>query len=168
MTNIDIMKLLVGGMFLSVVICNSTLVAASDDPPSILVQLGERVGCHALGGKVVAPSGVATSWIIERELGVAYAAWCIRQSEGNALYDLLVTLAEQQHPWAQCTPHIMLGLPVPFPQLRAMLLPRDLPYTIFLKDFWYVDENWLEVSRFVGGSGVPEGPAIDVGDWDAG
>ena len=74
MKNNLILKLFIGGTFLGLVLCTSTLEAASDDPPGVLVRLGERVGCRVLGGQLVTPSGVVTTWIIERELGVAYAA----------------------------------------------------------------------------------------------
>ena len=107
-------------------------------------------------------------WTAERQTGTAYAAWCVRKSRGQILYDLLVTATAQQHPWVKCIPHIRLGMDMPFPELRATMLPKDLPYPKTLGDFWYLGKDWLEDGESVGGSEIPRGPALDIGVGGAG
>lgn len=92
----------------------------------------------------------------------------MREGQGPVLYDVLVTTASRQHAWVQCAPHIKLGLPEPFPHLRATTLPKDLPYPMTLGDFWYLGESYLEEGERVGDSGIPAGPALDIGVGDAG
>jgi hypothetical protein len=158
----------VAALLLAMLACASRSEAASDNPPETLVRLGQRVGCRVLSKPPVTPWGVVTVWIAERQTGTAYAAWCVRESHGEIVYDLLVTATARQHPWAQCTPHIRLGMDVPFPQLRATMLPRDLPYPKTLADFWYLGKDWLEDGESVGGSEIPSGPALDIGLGGAG
>jgi len=161
--------LLVAAPFLGPVVLSSMADVASDGPPKEIVRLGERVGCRVLSDKaLVTPWGAVTAWIAEREAGMAYAAWCARNREGRVLYDLLVTVTARQHPWAQCTQHIRLGMDRPFPHLRATMLPRDLPSPKTLGDFWHLGEDWLADGKPVGGSEVPRGPALDLGVGDAG
>ena len=160
-----IVKSLVGAPLLAMVVFASGSRAASGDLPGALVRLGERVGCRVPSER---PPGVVTAWIVEQEAGSVYAAWCVREGHGTVLYDMLVTAASRQHAWAQCAPHIKLGLPEPFPHLRATTLPKDLPYPMTLNDFWYVGEDYLEGGERVAGSGVPTGPALDIGVEEAG
>ncbi|HET8670832.1 MAG TPA: hypothetical protein VFM05_09480, partial [Candidatus Saccharimonadales bacterium] len=132
------MKSRVATLLLVMVTCVSRSEAASDTPPETLVRLGQRVGCRVLSKPPVTPWGVVTVWIADRETGTAYAAWCVRESHGETQYDLLVIATAREHPWAQCMPHIRLGMDRPFPKLRATMLPRDLPYPKTLGDFWYL------------------------------
>jgi hypothetical protein len=163
------LRSLVGASFLALVVCASTAYTAADGPPEILARLGERVRCQVLSDKTLAtPWGVVTAWVVEREAGTAYAAWCARESQGRVVYDLLVTATAPQHSWAQCTPHIRLGMNKPFPRLRVTILPRDLPYPKTLGEFWYLGEDWLADGQPAGGSGIPQGPALDIGVGDAG
>src|SRR6266581_3014608 len=101
-----VLKSCVAVLLLAMVACASRSEAASDNPPETLVRLGQRVGCRVLSKRPVTPWGVVTVWIAERQTGTAYAAWCVRESHGGIVYDLLVTATARQHPWAQCTPHI--------------------------------------------------------------
>jgi hypothetical protein len=140
--------------------------AGPEDPPGILVRLGGRLGCAVPRGQLL---GVLTVWVADREAGSAYAAWCKRQSRGEALYDLVIATTSRSHPWASCPSHVRLGLSEPFPQLRATMLPRDLPYPMKLSEFAYFHENyWLEDTSPVLSSGIPAGPALDFGVEDAG
>jgi hypothetical protein len=161
-------SLCVAALILAMVVCASRSEAASDNPPETLVSLGQRVGCRVLRKPPVTPLGVFTVWIAERQTGTAYAAWCVRESHEVIVYDLLVSATARQHPWAQCRPHIRLGMDVPFPQLRATMLPRDLPYPKTLADFWYPGKDWLQDGELVGGSEIPSGPALDIGLGSAG
>jgi hypothetical protein len=138
---------------------------AAEDTPAALVHAGNQIGCRIPEAKQV---GITTVWIIEREAGTAYAAWCAR--EGSRVYDLLVTSVSPQHPWARCPRLIRLGIDRPFPHLRATMLPRDLPYPIELSQFWHLrgDEYLVEQGPPVLGSGLPTGPALEFGEADAG
>lgn len=160
-----ILKSLVVAPLLAMVVSVSGSVAASGEFPEALVSLGEHIGCRVPGAR---PPGVVTSWIVEQEGGSVYGAWCVREGQGAVLYDILVTTASRQHAWAQCAPHIKLGLPEPFPHLRATTLPKDLPYPMTLEDFWYLGEDYHEGGEQVGGSGTPAGPALEIGVGDAG
>ncbi len=163
------LKSRVAALFLAMAVCVPTSEAASNDPPEILVRLGQRVGCRVLSKKLpVTPWGDVMLWIAERETGTAYAAWCVRESHRQSLYDLLVAATARQHPWARCMPHIRLDMDAPFPQVRATMLPRDLPYPKTLGDFWYLGKDWLDNGATVGGSEIPSGPALDIGIGGAG
>lgn len=140
-----------------------------EDAPSLVVSLGERLGCLVPSGQL---PGVVTAWVVEREAGTgtAYVAWCRRQGRGDAMYDLVVATSKQ-HPWASCPSHARLGMPAPFPHLRATMLPKDLPYPMKLNEFGYLQgDNYylLEDRSRVFSSGVPTGPALDFGMEDAG
>jgi hypothetical protein len=163
-----VLKSCVAALLLAMVVCASRSEAASDKPPEALVRLGQRVGCPILSKPPGTPWGVVTVWIAEQQTGTVYAAWCVRESQEGIVHDLLVTTTARQHPWAQCTPHIRLGMNAPFPQLRATMLPRDLPYPKTLADFWYLGKDWLEDGELVGGSEIPSGPALDIGLGGAG
>lgn len=143
----------------------AALVGAAEHAPAALVHAGNQVGCRIPKAK---EAGLTTAWVIEREAGTAYAGWCAR--EGGRVYDLLVTSVSPQHPWALCPGRIRLGIDRPFPHLRATMLPRDLPYPIELSEFWYLrgDDYLVEQGPPVLGSGVPTGPALDIGHGDAG
>ena len=52
------LKSRVAAPFLAMAVCVSTSEAASNDPPEILVRLGQRVGCRVLSKKLpVTPVG---------------------------------------------------------------------------------------------------------------
>jgi len=141
------------------------LAGAAEHTPAVLVQAGNQVGCRI---PEVKQAGTTTAWVIEREAGTAYAGWC--QREGGRVYDLLVTSVSPQHPWALCPALIRLGIDRPFPHLRATMLPRDLPYPIDVSQFWHLRGNdyLVEPGPPVLGSGLPKGPALDIGYGDAG
>ena len=166
-----ILKLFVAAPFLAMIVLASGAEAGSGDLPEAVVGLGDRMGCRVLGET---PPGTTTAWIVEREAGTAYAAWCARQSGGLLVYDLLVAAISPQHPWARCPSHARLGLQLgaqePLPRLRAAMLPRDLPYPMKLAEFWYLrgDDFLVEQGPHVRGSGIPSGPALAFGADDAG
>jgi hypothetical protein len=165
------LKLFAAAPLLAVMVLASGAESGSGDIPKAVVDLGVRTGCRALGET---PPGSATPWIVEREAGRAYAAWCGRQSGGRVVYDLLVAVTSPQHPWARCPSHVRLGLQLgaqeSLPRLRAAMLPRDLPYPMKLADFWQLrgDDFLVEQGPPVRGSGTPSGPALDFGADDAG
>jgi hypothetical protein len=86
------------------------------------------------------------------------------------VYDLVVSTASQRHPWASCPSHIRLGINHPYPELRTILLPRDLPYPMTLRKFWYLrgDDYLVDEGPHVESSDTPTGPAIDFGAGAAG
>lgn len=143
----------------------AALASAAEQAPPALVHAGAQLGCRIPKAN---PGDPTSAWVIEREAGTAYAGWCAR--DGDRLYDLLVTAVSPQHPWALCPGLIRLGIDRPFPSLRATMLPRDLPYRIELSEFWYLRGNDYVVEQGppVLGSGVPQGPALDMGLGDAG
>jgi hypothetical protein len=140
---------------------------SSGDGLPALVQLGQRLGCRVPTGEVL---GIPRVWIVEREAGTAYAAWCARQKDGQPVYDLVIATTFQQHPWASCSNHVRLGAQGRFAQFRAMMLPRDLPYSMKLSDFWYLrgDDYVIEQGPRVRSTRIPNGPAIVFGDDAAG
>jgi hypothetical protein len=158
---------LVGVMFASIVVSAWGLDGRSVDDLEALVHLGERLGCRVPTGEL---PGVRRVWIVEREAGTAYAAWCARQTSGQLVYDLVIAATSQQHPWASCPNHVRLGVQEPFSQLRAAMLPRDLPYSMKLSDFWYLrgDDYLIEKGPPVRSAKIPNGPAIDFGEDGAG
>lgn len=138
--------------------------AASIDTPRSLVNLGQRVKCPVLSKRPQdTPWGPVTLWTAEREVGTAYAAWCARGISGSIGYDLLVITVSLKHPWAACPQHVRLGMSDLSPQLRATLLPRDFPYQMTLRDFWYLGKHWLDDREPAGGLEIPSGPALDFG-----
>ena len=155
------------GVPLITILAHGSRQVPLDDAPEIIVRLGERLGCAV--PRTPLPGGGAT-WVEEREARTAYAAWCTRQIREKAVYDLLIATTSNKHPWSRCPSHVRLGLPEPFPHLRATMLPRDLPYPMSLKEFWYLrgDDYLLEDHHLVVSSGVPTGPALDFGIEDAG
>jgi hypothetical protein len=166
-----ILKLFVAAPFLAMIVLASGAEAGSGDLPEAVVGLGGRMGCRVLGET---PPGTTPAWIVAREAGTAYAAWCARQSGGRLVYDLLVAATSPEHPWHRCPSHVRLGLQLgvqePLPRLRATMLPRDLPYPMKLAEFWYLrgDDFLVEQGPQVHGSGIPSGPGLDFGADDAG
>lgn len=137
---------------------------AADHAPAPLVRAASRAGC-----RIAEPSADLTStWVTEREAGMAHAGWCARR--GGRVYDLVVTTVSPSHAWARCPALIALGVDRPFPRLRATMLPRDLPYPMQLSQFWYLqgDDYLTAPEPPVRASGVPAGPALEIGDGDAG
>jgi hypothetical protein len=128
---------------------------------------GRRVGCRVPIGDV---PGVTRSWVVEQTSGAAQVAWCARSTRGQLVYDLVVSTASQRHPWASCPSHIRLGINHPYPELRAVLLPRDLPYPMTLRKFWYLrgDDYLADQGPRVDSDDTPTGPAIDFGAGGAG
>jgi hypothetical protein len=62
-----------------------------------------------------------------------------------------------------------MGVLAPFPRLAVRELPGGLPYAMTLAEFWHVrGEDYLEQGPRVSAPGPPRGPALDVGDEDAG
>jgi hypothetical protein len=151
-------------VFLGVLVA-AALASAGEHASPALVHAGSQLGCRIPKAKPAEPT---SAWVIEREAGTAYAGWCAR--DGDRLVDLLVTAVSPQHPWALCPGLIRLGIDRPFPRLRATMLPRDLPYRIELSEFWYLrgSDYVVEQGPPVLGSGVPKGPALDMGFGDAG
>jgi hypothetical protein len=128
---------------------------------------GEQAGCRQ---PISALPGVTRTWVVEREAGTAYVAWCSRQTRQELVYDLVVSTASRAHPWASCPSHIRLALLKPFPELRVRMLPRDLPCPMTLDDFWYfrAGDGGPEQESRLETAAVPHGPAIDYGVADAG
>ena len=135
------------------------------EAPADVVRRGQQVGCLVPTHKL---PGVTTVWVIEREAGIAHAAWCTRQSAGESVYDLVVS-APARHPWGRCPAHIRMGVAKPVPHLRVRMLPRDLPYSMKITEFWFVrGDTYVLQGPPVRGSGQPKGPALVVGEEDAG
>lgn len=143
----------------------AAFAGATEHAPQALVHAGNQVRCRIPEARQASST---TAWISERQAGTAYAGWCAR--EGSHVYDLLVTTVSPQHPWGLCPAVIRLGIDRPFPHLRATMLPHDLPYPIELSQFWYLrgDDYLVEQGPPVLGSGLPQGPALDIGVGDAG
>jgi hypothetical protein len=149
------------------VVTGAGAVSQSAAAPAIVSRMGEQVGCivpaQALRGVKMWAADHVTA-------GGGYAAWCERKRAGGArLYDLVIAATTREHPWAACAPHLQLGREEPTPQLDARLLPNELPYPIKLSEFWYnTGGDELIEPTPVKSTGVPTGPAIDIGFGDAG
>jgi hypothetical protein len=136
-----------------------------DEAPADILERGRQVGCLVPTRKL---SGVISIWVIEREAGTAHAAWCTRQRAGEPVYDLVVS-APARHPWGRCPAHIRIGVEKPFPYFRVRMLPRDLPYPMKITEFWFVrGDTYVLQGPPVRGSMQPKGPALDIGEEDAG
>ena len=135
--------------------------------PAMVSRIGKQLGCIV---PAQALPGVKMWAVDHHTAGGAYVAWCERKDAGGGpRYDLVIAVTDPPHPWAACPSHLRLGRDEPTPHLDARLLPNELPYPIKLSEFWYPTggDSLIEPTP-VRGSGVPTGPAIDVGFGDAG
>jgi hypothetical protein len=136
-------------------------------PPAAITKLAGRADCRVSRD---VPPGDLTAWVTDSRAGLAHAAWCRRQHRGRTVFDLLVAAETPTHPWARCEPHVRVALESPFPYLRAIMLPEDLPYPKRLNEFAYFtgESYWLVEPSRVESDGVPRGLALDFGFGDAG
>lgn len=131
-----------------------------DTVPSRIVRLGRELGCRIPGEAI---PGVVDAWVEDASAGLVHAAWCARESAQGVVFDLLVSTASPQHPWAKCEPHLKLGRNEPSPYLQVGTLPsKDSPYSF--RDFWYFDEDDAFSMQRVGDGGSPIGLGIRFSD----
>ena len=153
----------------AILIATASLVWALDATAAGVqhAQDGRRVGCRVPIGDV---PDATRAWVVEQQSRTAHVAWCARATRGQLVYDLVVSTASRKHPWASCPSHIRLGINHPYPELRTILLPRDLPYPMTLRRFWYLrgDDYLVDEGPHVDSADTPTGPAIDFGAAAAG
>jgi hypothetical protein len=131
-----------------------------DTAPIPIVNLGRELGCRIPGEDI---PGVVVAWIEDASAGQVYAAWCARESQRGVVFDLLVSTASPQHPWARCEPHIKLGREEPAPYLQVTTLPaKESPYSF--SDFWYLGEDYALPGQRVDDCGSPIGPGLRFSD----